>query len=274
MSETQVAKAKETNVVNIFSSMEEHAAEGLDAIGTEDMQIPFLRLVQQLSPQLNKKEANYIEGISSGDIFNTVTNQFWDGEQGVVVIPCGYVMKYLEFGLRDEGGGFMGEIPANHADLGNTTREGTVEKLPSGNELVRSAQHLVLIVDLESGRTQQAIVDMKKTQLKVSRRWNTQMRMVQYEGAKGPYNPPMWGTAWRLTTVSESSNNNTWTNWAVENVPADQVPMAAFETAREFFNSFRSGDVKTGTGEHAGDDPQNAAPQAQTTPSINDDVPF
>ena len=37
MSETQVAKAKETNVVNIFSSMEEHAAEGMDAIGTEDM---------------------------------------------------------------------------------------------------------------------------------------------------------------------------------------------------------------------------------------------
>ena len=72
--------------------------------------------------------------------------------------------------LRSAGGGYQGELDPNDPNLKQTTREGASEILPSGNEVIRSAQHLVMIVDPETGATQQAICDMKKTQLKVSRR--------------------------------------------------------------------------------------------------------
>ena len=36
----------------------------------EDMQIPFLRIPQPLSPQLIKNDPKFIKGASAGDIFN------------------------------------------------------------------------------------------------------------------------------------------------------------------------------------------------------------
>ena len=42
----------------------------------------------------------------------------------------------------------------------------------NGNELVRTHQHLV-IAQSADGTIAPSVLDMKKTQLKVSRRWNT-----------------------------------------------------------------------------------------------------
>ena len=158
----------------------------------------------------------------------------------------------------------------NSPDVKNTTRNGTSEILPSGNELVRSAQHLVLIVDTKTGQTQQAICDMKKTQLKVSRRWNTQMRMVQYEGPNGLFNPPMWGTAWKMTVISESNDKGTWYNYGVSRVEPTEVPSSAFHAAKEFFQSFRSGDVQTQAGTQ---DEMNKQSKAASS-NADDDIPF
>ena len=100
----------------------------------------------------------------------------------------------------------MGELKSNDPAITQTQRDGATELLPSGNELIRSAQHLVMLVDIKTGATQTAICDMKKTQLKVSKEWNTMMKMVQYSGPNGLFNPPMWGTAWKLTSTQESND--------------------------------------------------------------------
>ena len=59
----------------------EDSGKGFEEVTSSDLQIPFLRIIQQMSPQINKKEAGFIEGASGGDIFNTVTNKYWDGEE-------------------------------------------------------------------------------------------------------------------------------------------------------------------------------------------------
>ena len=250
----------------LFAGFAEFAGEGMDHIGTEDMQIPFLRIIQPLSPEINKADPKFIKGASAGDLFNTVTGTVWEGEEGVTVIPCGYTVKFLEFQPREAGGGFMGELDPNSPDIANTQRQGAAEILPSGNELIRSAQHLVLLCN-EDGTTQQAIVDMKKTQLKVSRRWNTQLRMVQYKGPKGPFTPPMWGTAWKLSVVSESNDKGSWFNFAVASLPPTAVPQEAFMAAKDFYQSFNKGEVSTSAG--TADEMQES-----TKPSMSDDIPF
>ena len=248
MANTQVQEKKENLPVNFMSELSEFAGEGMDSIGADDMQIPFLRIIQTTSPQLNKQESVYIKGASGGDLFNTVTSQFWDSDEGVYVIPCGYTLKYLEFQLRTEGGGFMGELKATDPALTQTSRDGATELLPSGNELIRSAQHLVMIVDPKTGATQTAICDMKKTQLKVSKKWNTMMKMVQYTGPNGLFNPPMWGTAWKLTSTQESNDRGSWYNFAVEKVDPATIPQEAFLSAKAFYQSFRAGEIKTQAG--------------------------
>jgi hypothetical protein len=119
---TDIAKAKETAVsTDVMDDIFEHAGEGT-SFDSSEMQIPFVRLLQPLSPQLNKKKSEYIEGASAGDAFNNVTGQYWDGEAGIEVIVCFQTTKYLEFVPRDMGGGFKGEIPANSPLLQQTTR--------------------------------------------------------------------------------------------------------------------------------------------------------
>ena len=97
-------------------------------------------MIQALSPQIKKSDPAYIDGASQGDIFNTVTGQHWDGEEGVTVIPCYQETKYLKFKPREQGGGFMGELAKDDPDISRTTRSGAKEILPDGNELVTALQ--------------------------------------------------------------------------------------------------------------------------------------
>jgi len=94
---TTVTTAKETAVsTDVMDDIFEYAGEGA-SFDSSEMQIPFIRLLQPMSPQLNKKKPEYIDGARSSDIFNNVTSQYWDGEAGIRVIACYQTTKYLEF---------------------------------------------------------------------------------------------------------------------------------------------------------------------------------
>jgi hypothetical protein len=191
------------------------AGEGT-SFDSSEMQIPFIRIIQALSPQIKKKDPAFIEGADQGDAFNTVTSEHWSSEEGLLVVPCYQETKFLEFVPRDSGGGFMGEIEPSNPDLQNTERKGSREVLPNGNELVKSDQHYCLIVG-DGGMMQPAIVDMKSSQLKVSRRWKTQIAMqkIRHPKTNALLTPAVYATMWKLTTTEESNDQGTWFNWAV-----------------------------------------------------------
>ena len=191
------------------------AGEGT-AFDSSEMQIPFIRIIQALSPQVNKKDPAFIDGADQGDAFNTVTSEFWTGEEGLLVIPCYQETKFLEFVPRESGGGFMGELEPNNPDIQNTERKGAKEILPNGNELVKSDQHYCLVVG-DGGMVQPAIVDMKSSQLKVSRRWKTQIAMqkIRHPKTDALLTPAVYATMWRLNTLQESNDQGTWYNWSV-----------------------------------------------------------
>ena len=194
-----------------------------------------------------------------------MTFQIWEGEKGIQVIPCYQCTKYLEFVPRDLGGGFKGEIAATDPVLTKTTRSGSKEMLPNGNELVKSDQHFVLIVE-EDGSYQPAVVDMKSTALKVSRRWKTQIAMqkVKHPKSGAMVTPAVFATIWRLRSVEESNDQGTWNNWAIEKVglvkEKDQL-----QEAMLFRQSVAAGEVK-------------AAPEVETSKPAsaerNDEIPF
>lgn len=261
----EVATAKNTALsADLLDDMMLDAGEGA-AFSADEMQIPFVRLLQALSPQLNKKKAEYIDGASSGDAFNNVTGQYWDGEQGLTVIPCYQTTKYLEFTPREMGGGFRGEINPNNPVLQQTTRSGSKEILPNGNELVKSDQHFCLIVD-EDGGFQPAVIDMKSTQLKVSRRWKTQIAMQKVTLPDGrKVTPPVFATMWKLRSVEESNDQGSWSNWAVEKVGTVENRDMLME-AKAFRDSVMAGEVKAA--------PEEGQGGMASSSHRDDDIPF
>ena len=253
-----VAKKEEAGLpAAIMDDIISTAGEGVD-YDTSDLQIPFVRVIQALSPQIKKSDPAFIEGAGQGDAFNTVTGQYWSGEDGVTVVPCFQETKYLEFIPLDQGGGFVGERASNDPELGKTERNGAKEILPNGNELVKSDQHYCMIVG-EDGMHQPAIIDMKSTQLKVSRRWKTQIAMQKIKDGEGNMRTPaLFAMMWKLSTTEETNSMGTWYNWSVEKVGFVQ-DKSLFEEAKNFRQSIMKGDVK---------------PVTEETPAEDDNIPF
>ena len=66
----QVATKKEGALqTNLF---EADANQGAQNISQEDLALPFLKVLGQLSPEVNKRDAKYVEGAEPGKIINTV----------------------------------------------------------------------------------------------------------------------------------------------------------------------------------------------------------
>ena len=239
----QVAQRKTTQVVasELDKMLEADAGVGLENITTEDMQIPFIRIIQALSPQLQKDDPLYIKGAEQGDIFNTVSQEIYKQDEGVTVVPAFFEKKFLEFQLRSSGGGFVRELAADDKDITMTSREGTIELLPNGNELVRTHQHLV-IAQSADGTIAPSVLDMKKTQLKVSRRWNTLKNSARLpSGAL----MPIYGTAWQLTTVLEANDQGKWFNYKLDRINdiTPEIEKMMLE-ARNMYQGVSKGEVK------------------------------
>jgi len=85
---------------NVF---EGDSSKGLGEISQKDLALPFLKILAQLSPEVNKRDGKYVEGAEAGMIYNSVTGELHNGVEGINVIPCFYKLEYLEWKDRGEG---------------------------------------------------------------------------------------------------------------------------------------------------------------------------
>ena len=83
----------------------------LGKLGQEDLALPFLKILGQLSPEVNKRDGKYVEGAEPGMIFNSVSGELYDGMKGITVVPCFYKLEYIEWKDRGEGSGGPVQIP-------------------------------------------------------------------------------------------------------------------------------------------------------------------
>ncbi len=74
----QVQKKEEAGALatNLF---EADANAGSQNMTQEDLALPFLKVLGQLSPEVNKQNAKFINGAEPGMIVNSVTKELYDG---------------------------------------------------------------------------------------------------------------------------------------------------------------------------------------------------
>lgn len=210
-----VAEKKETAVsTELVDDIFDMEGAGAD-FTSDEMQMPFIRIAQAMSPEIKKSDAKFIEGCGQGDIFNNLTHEYWG--EGVEVIPCYVQTKYTEWVPIDDGGGFIGEIDPKDPVLQKTKREGSTETLPNGNEVVKADNYVVLVKSGDGSWTP-AVLDMKSTALKISRRWKTQINLqtITHPKTKAMAKCPIFGNIWKLKTVEETNKQNqTYFNYAI-----------------------------------------------------------
>ncbi len=241
----QVAEKKSAGLpTNMF---EDDAAKGLGAIGQEDLALPFLKILGQLSPEVNKRDGKYVEGAEPGMIYNSVSGELYDGVQGINVIPCFYKLEYIEWKDRGEGLGAPVAIYDSSSDIMSKTKPDAnyKDRLPNGNYIEKTASHFV-IVSGDSPST--ALISMKSTQLKISRKWNSMMSGIKMKGANGMFTPASFSHIYKLKTTQMSNDKGTWFGWEVSKV-GPVTDKGLYDQAKGFSDSISKGSVKAKHGE-------------------------
>ena len=241
----QVAEKKTAGLPsNMF---EEDAAKGLGKIGQEDLALPFLKILGQLSPEVNKRDGKYVEGAEPGMIFNSVSGDLYDGVKGIDVIPCFYKLEYIEWKDRGEGPGAPVAIYDSSSDIMSKTKPDAnyKDRLPNGNYIEKTASHFVIITG-DSPST--ALISMKSTQLKISRKWNSMMSGIKLKGKNGLYTPASFSHIYRLKTTQMSNDKGTWFGWEVSKV-GPITDQQLYQQAKSFSESISKGAVKAKHGE-------------------------
>lgn len=236
----QVAKKKEQALSTVVTSLfEEDAHDGMDNISAEDVALPFMKVLSQLSPELET-----IDGAKPGMVLNTVTGQIYDGSKGILVVPCHYERKYIEWAPRGQGSGGPVAVHGATSDIMTKTfrKPGdSKDYLDNGNYVENSAQHYVMVVE-EDGSCNPALIVMKSSQLKKSRKWNSMMMTLKMNGKNGMFTPPSYSHVYRLSTNKETNDKGSWFGWEVERVgPVEDA--SVYNMSKAFALSVRQGEV-------------------------------
>jgi len=239
--ETKIAKKEKAGALtpNLF---EADANAGAENISQEDLALPFLKVLGQLSPEINEVHAKYIEGAKPGMILNTVSGHLYDGRKGIEVIPVYYKRQLVEWQDRGSSAGAPVAIHSADSDImSKTTRDKSYkDRLPSGNYIENTANHFVVLLG-DSPTT--ALISMKATQLKVSRKWNSMMMGIKLQGKNGMFTPPTYSHIYKLKTVQMSNDKGTWFGWDVSQVgPVSDKNI--YDTAKNFAKRVGSGEIE------------------------------
>ena len=221
---------------------EDDANAGFQTMSQDDLALPFLKVLGQLSPEVNTRHAKHIKEATPGMILNTVTNELYDGAKGIQVIPCYYKREFVEWKDRGESMGAPVGIHASDSEVVASAKRDSTNKdrLPNGNYIENTASHFVLLLG-ENPCT--ALITMKATQLKTSRKWNTMMMGIKLQGKDGLFTPPTYSHVYKLTTVQQSNDKGTWFGWDVSKIgPVKE--RAIYDNAKSFSSNISKGNIK------------------------------
>lgn len=213
-----------------------------DLVGRDVVAIPFLTILQPLSPQVNPSDSDYIEGARPGSILQTASKEIRTAFQ---FIPVKFQRSFLEWVPRDNGGGFRGEHTGAEAiELFNSKLDRATgrAKLDNGNDLADTRSYYGLVVS-DEGALSPAMVSMSSTQIKASKNWNTLIRDYLPPGLSPAQKAdvPVFAGVYSLTSVQQENKKGKWYGWRVTRIGG--TPYEMLVAADAFYNQVMGGIV-------------------------------
>lgn len=208
---TDVAVKEQNTAMAEYGAYADYAGAGFENQTSDDYSIPFLQILQALSPQLQENDS-----LRQGMILNTVTGEVWDGKKGIAFVPATTQHVYVEWKPRDAGGGFVGIHEVN-SDLVNHAKAASSEygkyTTPDGNELIETFYVYGIALD-DDGNASEAVLAFSSTKIKKYKGWMTKAKTIQIPLPDGRRIPaPLFAHRYRLKTVSEKNNKGQFFNW-------------------------------------------------------------
>lgn len=209
-----VKKAAVAEISDLDAMMSADAGAGMEGADRDAFAIPFLRVLQKGSPQVEEGNGAFIKGAKAGQLLNTVTNELYDGKDGIIFLPCAYQRRFIQWGPRGgDGSGFKAELLPE--DVAAKRASGEIQeadgKLYLGkpdpkksDTVVDTRNHFGLI--LTDDGAAQVLLSLSSTQIKKSKQLMGMLSSVRINGKV----PPTWMSKIRITTALESNDKGSW----------------------------------------------------------------
>lgn len=173
--------------------------------------IPFLNVLQSLSPQVTNANGKGIDGAKAGQFFNTVTGQLIAGP--IDFVPAYFEHLYTEWKPRTAGGGFKGrrEIvdPEVQAAIAGAKEFGKY-KTKEGNDLVETF-YLYGADCSDPADPRPAVIAFTSTKIGPFKKWNSGVYMFTIPTADGKkVNPPIFANLVTIRTVQQTNPKGTF----------------------------------------------------------------
>lgn len=235
MSKNEVAQAKNT-AVGAALNFAADAGLGLEGADKDSLAIPFLSVLQPLSPTVVDE---LVEGAKAGLLMNSITNELY---KTVQVVPVAFQRRFLRWALRENGGGYRGEYTVAEVEAMKIERDANGRMMIEEDELRDTRNHFVMIVT-ENG-FQPALFSLGSTQIKKSKRWLSRIQGVQMKDTAGrTFTPPSFSHIYDVRTLKESNDKGSWFGVEIDMVgPVADAELYA--AARAFHDQIVSGKVE------------------------------
>tara|TARA_R100001230_G_C5669045_1_gene173907 strand:+ start:541 stop:1377 length:837 start_codon:yes stop_codon:yes gene_type:complete len=276
----QVQKTKKNEVANPISLMEEFAGQGNENITATDVKLPILKVVGSMSDFIKPQSPSYNEKLKIGDIYNSVSGSIYSGDKGVLAVPCYYINTYNEWEERGQGQGRPYAIHTDSSIMKNTERgEDNKDWVRGVNKPRRyvedTGNHFCYLLDENMKPLEQVLITMKSTQKKKSRLWNSMMQTRRMKRKDGTFfQPPSFGTVYKLKTIPESNSKGSWHGWSIDFVDFLKE-QDTFDVCAEFYKQAKESDIfsKVDHEEELVKDSSKVQPEVREKKQ-SEDVPF
>lgn len=224
--ETAVAE-KTASAVGAVHDYGTDAGLGFDTLTRADFSIPFLNLLQALSPECGADPAEKVPGAQPGMLLNSVTKELYAGDKGVVFVPCESTRMFVEW--KKDRGGLLG-MHSPDAEIVKTCRErngGSVVKMKTsnGDDLVETFYVYGLLLEEANAERSLGYACIAFTSTKIKTYRDTMYRLRSVKGVQAP----LFANRLRITTVVEKNPKGTFSNLRLDPAvksgggPADDV---------------------------------------------------
>ena len=191
--------------------------------GADMLIIPRISILQDLSPQVKKTNAAYVEGAEVGQFFNNVVNAL---DSKIKFIPSKFAVRYIAWRPRRAGGGLVSqdlteeEVRENFAEDGLGRWVGMM-KDNSGDSVsveIIMTPEWVGFAKGEDWDWMPVAMSFPSTKAKAARKINTAIELCVVKGKGGPFSPASFYHTFDLTSVMEQSGDDTWFSYNVSHL--------------------------------------------------------
>lgn len=220
---TAVVKKGATAVAE-YADYGDDLDQGFEGQTSSDYSIPFIAVLQQMSPQVADPRDGGVEGCKPGMLLNTVTGEVWDGREGTEFVPAMTQHVFVEWVPREKGGGMVGRHEID-SDVVRSARNSSGEfgklKTREGNDLIETYYVYGVLCTPEGEPAENAIMAFTSTKIKIYKHFNTRVGFFMVPTPNGKRRPPLFSHLVKITSVKEKNNKGEFYNFVLSPAGGD-----------------------------------------------------